>query len=233
MGICCSQRANTNKNNKNQLTITKNNLTKFKKNYYSQLTNSSNLPQTSATSNQNQNYTQEIYSFNKYGIQIKTNQRFSRPLKFIFNLYNFKCKMLSENTLYILYIIFDGKDFPMTFGKGHNPTFFFNQTFVKDIAFEKMATSYLEVYLFTYKSNLNDKRNIDFMTKSEILSQAQIFSCFKINLLTLAFAPEKHDFVLIDPKIKNLLRIPLGHNYFLLILFMLIIILFGMMINII
>ena len=207
MGICCSQRANTNKNNKNQLTITKNNLTKFKKNYYSQLTNSSNLPQTSATSNQNQNYTQEIYSFNKYGIQIKTNQRFSRPLKFIFNLYNFKCKMLSENTLYILYIIFDGKDFPMTFGKGHNPTFFFNQTFVKDIAFEKMATSYLEVYLFTYKSNLNDKRNIDFMTKSEILSQAQIFSCFKINLLTLAFAPEKHDLVLIDPK---RIRVQLG-----------------------
>ena len=115
--------------------------------------------------------------------------------------------MLSENTLYILYIIFDGKDFPMAFGKGHNPKFVFNQTFGKEITFEKMSKSYLEVYLYTYKSILNDKRNIDFMTKAEILSEAQIFSCFKINLLTLAFAPEKHDLVLIDPK---RIRVQLG-----------------------
>ena len=212
MGICCSQNSNYNKKKQDPLLITKTTLTKFKKNYYTQISNSSNLPQTSATSNKNQNYTPEIYSLNKYGIQIKTNQRISRPLKFIFNLSNFKCKMLSENTLYILYIIFDGKDFPMVFGKGNNPNFVFNQTFAKEITFEKMATSYLEVYLFTYKSNLNDKRNIDFMTKAEILAQAQIFSCFKINLLTLALAPEKHDLVLIDPK---RIRVQLGRiSYF-------------------
>ena len=164
--------------------ITKTTLSKFKKNYYKQLTNSSNLLQTSDTSNKQKNYNPEIYSFNKYGIQIKTNQRLSKPLKFIFNIYNFKCKMLSENTLYILYIIFDGKDFPLAFGKGNNPNFVFNQIFLKEISFEKMATSFLEIYLFTYKSNLNDKRNIDFMTKAEILAEAHIFSCLKINLLT-------------------------------------------------
>ena len=206
MGICCSSNSNSKKNNSKSL-LTKTTLTEFKKNYYTQLSNSSNLPQTSATSNKEQKFTPEIYSLNKYGIQIKTNQRFSHPLKFIFNLYNFKCKMLSENTLYILYIIFDGKDFPMAFGKGHNPKFVFNQTFGKEITFEKMSKSYLEVYLYTYKSILNDKRNIDFMTKAEILSEAQIFSCFKINLLTLAFAPEKHDLVLIDPK---RIRVQLG-----------------------
>ena len=199
MGVCCSQNSDIQKN-KSKTTFTKTTLSKFKKAYYSQLSNSSNLPQTSATSNQQQNITPEIYSFDKYGIQIKTNQSFSRPLKFIFNIYNFKCKMLPENTLYILYIIFDGKDFPMVFGKGNNPTFVFNQTFGKEISFEKLSKSFMEVYLYTYKSNLNDKRNIDLMTKSDILGEAQIFSSFKINLLTLAYAPEKHDLALIDPK---------------------------------
>ena len=211
MGICSSKESDSNKKRKLPL-LTKNTIREFKKNYYSQLTDSSNLQQTSATSNKQQKYIQEIYSLNKYGINIKTNQKFSHPLKFVFNLNNFKCKMLSENTLYILYIIFDGKDFPMSFGKGNNPSFVFNQTFFKEITFEKMATSYLEVYLYTYKSILNDKRNLDVMTKSEILSQAQIFSCFKINLLTLAFAPEKHDLILIDPK---RIRVQLGRiNYY-------------------
>ena len=199
MGICCTN-PSSKRTKSDPMEITKTTLSKFKKNYYKQLTNSSNLLQTSDTSNKQKNYNPEIYSFNKYGIQIKTNQRLSKPLKFIFNIYNFKCKMLSENTLYILYIIFDGKDFPLAFGKGNNPNFVFNQIFLKEISFEKMATSFLEIYLFTYKSNLNDKRNIDFMTKAEILAEAHIFSCLKINLLTLAFAPEKHDFVLIDPK---------------------------------
>ena len=76
----------------------------------------------------------------------------------------------------------------------------FNETFGKEITFEKMYDSFLEIYLYTYKSSLNDKRNLDLMTKAEILSEAQIFSCFKINLLTLALAPEKHDLILIDPK---------------------------------
>ena len=211
MGICSSKESDSNKNRLRPI-LTKNTIKEFKKTYYSQLTDGSNLQQTSATSNNKQKYIQEIYSLNKYGINIKTNQKFSRPLKFIFNLNNFKCKMLSENTLYILYIIFDGKDFPMSFGKGNNPSFVFNQTFFKEITFEKMATSYLEVYLYTYKSNLNDKRNLDLMTKSEILSQARIFSCFKINLLTLAFAPEKHDLILIDPKRT---RVQLGRiNYY-------------------
>ena len=207
MGICCSSESDSKKNKQKKLILTKSTIREFRKNYYKNQPNNSNLPSTTETSKKKKNYIPEIYSLNKYGIQIKTNQKFSSPLKFVFNLSNFKGKMLSENTLYILHIMFDGKDFPMSFGKGNNPNFVFNQTFIKEISFEKMSTSFLEIYLYTYKSSLNDKRNLDLMTKGEILSEAQIFSCFKMNLLTLVFSPEKHDFALIDPQRK---RVKLG-----------------------
>ena len=196
MGICCNSDSNSrNKSGKmNCLTIDKSNLSKFKKKYYSEA-NSSLFVSTAATSKQNIN--PEIYTLNKFGIQVKTKQKITQPLKFIFHLYNFKCKMLTENTLYILQIIFDGKEFPLSFGNGHNPTFIFNETFGREILFEKMSTSYLEIYLYTHQKMLNNLQNL---TKGEILSESQIFSCFKINLLTIALAPEKHDLILIDPK---------------------------------
>jgi hypothetical protein len=199
MGICClSNSFSKKKNTKYEKNLNSNNINEFKKAYYNEK-DSSNLHPTSATSHKN-NFLGVIYTLNKYGIQIKTKEKITHPLKFIFNIYNFKCKMLSENSLYILYIIFDGKEFPLCFGRGNNPKFMFNETFGKEITFEKMYDSFLEIYLYTYKSSLNDKRNLDLMTKAEILSEAQIFSCFKINLLTLALAPEKHDLILIDPK---------------------------------
>ena len=205
MGICFTSEPDTKrKKENNQISISSKTLTEFRKNYYSNKISNSNLEVTSTTSNK-EKIEPPSYSLDKFGILIKTNQRFSRPLKFIFNLNNFKCKMLTENTLYILHVIFDGKDFPMAFGKGNNPTFMFNQTFCKEITFERMSKSYLEVYLYTYKSNLNDKRNLDYMTKAEILSESQIFSCLKINLLTLALAPEKHDLALKDPKRSRVL----------------------------
>ena len=207
MGICCSSESDSKKNKNKKILITKTSIREFRKNYYQNHPNDSNLPSTTEASKKIKNYTPEIYSLNKYGIQIKTNQKFTSPLKFVFNLSNFKGKMLSENTLYILHIIFDGKEFPLSFGKGNNPNFVFNQTFIKEISFEKMSTSFLEIYLYTYKSSLNDKRNLDLMTKGEILSEAQIFSCFKMNLLTLVFSPEKHDFALIDPQRR---RVKLG-----------------------
>ena len=121
-------------------------------------------------------------------------------MKFIFHLYNFKCKLLIENSIYILQIIFDGKEFPLSFGKGINPSFVFDETFGKEITFEKMSSSFLEIYLYKYKSTLNDSKNLACMTKGEILTESQIYSCFKINLLTIALSPEKHDLVLTDPK---------------------------------
>ena len=197
MGICCNSER-TSRNRKlsiNSLTIEKSNLSKFKKKYYTEA-NSSLLVSTAETSSK-PNYTPEVYTLNKFGIQVKTKQKISQPLKFIFHLYNFKCKMLIENTLYILRIIFDGKEFPLSFGNGINPSFIFNETIGKEITFEKMSTSYLEIYLYMHKTKLNNVRNL---TKGEILAESQIYSCFKINLLTIALAPEKHDLILLDPK---------------------------------
>ena len=68
MGICCTN-PSSKRTKSDPLELTKTTLSKFKKNYYKQLTNSSNLPQTTDTSNKQKNYNQEIYSFNKYGIQ--------------------------------------------------------------------------------------------------------------------------------------------------------------------
>ena len=209
MGICCdSQSLSRNKNHiKNNLTIEKSNLSKFKRKYYNEI-NSSLLVSTDVTFNK-RNYTPVIYSINKFGIQVKTKQKITQPLKFIFHLYNFKCKMLTENTLYILQIIFDGKEFPLSFGNGNNPSFIFNETFGKEITFEKMSTSYLEIYLYTHKTMLNNTQNL---TKGEILAESQIYSCFKINLLTIALSPEKHDLILMDPK---RMRVQLGRiSYF-------------------
>ena len=209
--MCCNSTSNSRKNNDNKTKGSLNkkdklNISKFKNKYYNEGANSLLVSTAASSSKQKQNYSPEIYSINKFGIQVKTKQKLSQPLKFIFHLYNFKCKMLAENTLYILQIIFDGKEFPLSFGHGNNPSFVFNETFGKEITFEKMSTSFMEINLYTHKTMLNNK-NLPYMTKGEILSQSQIFSFFKINLLTIAIAPEKHDFVLIDPK---RIRVQLG-----------------------
>ena len=124
MGIChnsCKSKSSR-KNSLNKLN--KSNLEKFKKNFYNEATSSIFKSTADSSSKQNQNYSPEIYTLNKFGIQVKTKQKITQPLKFIFHLYDFKCKMLTENTLYILQIIFDGKEFPLSYGKGNNPSFF-------------------------------------------------------------------------------------------------------------
>ena len=153
----------------------------------------------------------EIYSIEKFGVQVKLKQNLNESLKFIFHLYNFKCKMLTENTIYIMQIIFDGKEYPLSFGSGNNPSFIFDETVGKEILFSKMSTSYMEIFLYTHKNKSKNVQVFKNMTKGEILSGTQLFSCLKIDLLTLALAPEKHDIVLLDPK-RN--RVQLGRiNY--------------------
>lgn len=207
MGVCCNSNKFERRRKKrtNSLKIEKSNLSKFKKRYYNE-TSSSVFASTTATSNK-QNYKPEIYTLNKFGIQVKSKQKSSESLKFIFHLYNFKGKLLIENSVYILQIIFDGKEFPLSFGKGINPSFVFDETFGKEITFEKMSNSFLEIYLYKQKQILNNTRSLPCMTKGEILAESEIYSCLKINLLTIALAPKKHDFVLIDPK---RIRVQLG-----------------------
>ena len=165
----------------------------------------------SESTNLHQKIKPEIYSIEKFGVKVNMKQTMNEPLKFIFHFYNFKCKMLSENRIYIMNIIFDGKEYPLSFGSGNNPSFIFDETIGKEILFNKMSSSFMEIYLYTHK---NKTKNVQFfknMTKGEILAGTQLFSCLKIDLLTLVLAPEKHDLVLLDPK-RN--RVQLGRiNY--------------------
>ena len=142
----------------------------------------------------------EIYSIEKFGLKVKSKQFLNESLKFIFHFYNFKCKMLPENRIYILKIVFDGKVYPLSFGYGNNPSFIFDETTGKEILFHKMSTSFFEIFIYTHKNETKDVQFFKKMTKGEILAGTQIFSCLKIDLLTLALSPEKHDFVLLDPK---------------------------------
>ena len=198
MGICSSDRFIRKEQKENSVKIDKSSLSNFKKQYYNEAT-SSMFGTTAATSSK-QNVTPEEYTLNKFGIQVKSKEKSSQSLKFIVHLFNFKCKLLIEDSLYILQIIFDGKEFPLSIGRGINPSFVFDETFGKEITFEKMSTSYLEIYLYNYKGINNNYNNLDCMTTREIFGESQLYSCFKINLLTIALAPEKHDIVLVDPK---------------------------------
>ena len=153
----------------------------------------------------------EIYSIKNFGVKVNMKQITNEPLKFIFHFYNFKCKMLSENRIYIMQIIFDGKEYPLSFGYGNNPSFIFDEAIGKEILFNKMSSSFMEIYLYTHKYMSKNVQVFKNMTKGEILAETQIFSCLKVDLLTLVLAPEKHDLPLIDPK-RN--RVQLGRiNY--------------------
>ena len=162
-------------------------------------TNIEGVTKASTASSTHEKIKPEIYSIKNFGVEVKTNQNLNEPLKFIFHFFNFKCS-LSENRIYIMQIIFDGKEYPLSFGKGNNPLFTIDETIGKDISFYNMSSSYMEIILFTYKDKTKDVQFFKNMTKGEIMLGTQLFSCLKIDLLTLVISPEKHDFALIDPK---------------------------------
>ena len=225
MGICITDRNNKNRE-KSNLSKSKtfkeeeniNNNNNINKSYtYKTINNKSSFKDdritkpSSESSNLNQKIEPEIYSIEKFGVKVKLKQTLSEPLKFIFHFYNFKCKMLPENNIYIMQIIFDGKEYPLSFGNGNNPSFIFDETIGKEILFNKMSSSYLEIILYTHKNKSKNAQYFKNRTKGEILAGTQLFSYLKIDLLTLALSPEKHDLVLLDPKRK---RVRLGRiNY--------------------
>ena len=221
MGICTTNRKrvlfrNINQkiiNEKKEITNTNNTNHSLKVSYpnKSQVNTEGVTKASSESSTLRQKLKPEIYSIEKFGVKVQSKQFVNETLKFIFHFYNFKCKMLPENRIYILQIIFDGKEYPLSFGYGNNPSFIFDETIGKEILFNKMSTSYIEIIIYTHKNKTKDVQLFKNMTKGEILAGTQLFSCLKIDLLTLALSPEKHDFVLLDPK-RN--RVQLGRiNY--------------------
>ena len=141
----------------------------------------------------------KIYGIKKFGVSIKPDKIPNFPLQFIYHISKVKCKMLIQNCIYILQIIFDKKEFPLTFSTGKNPKFIFEETFGKEIKFEDLENSFLEINIYSHPL-LDDPKKLTSLTKNEILNSCQKYSSLKIDLLTLSIAPEQHDIALFDLK---------------------------------
>ena len=141
----------------------------------------------------------KIYGIKKFGVSIKPDKLPQFPLQFIYHISKVKCKMLTQNCIYILQIIFDKNEFPLTFSTGKNPKFIFEETFGKEIKFEDLENSFLEINIYSHPL-LDDPKKLTTLTKNEILTSCNKYSSLKIDLLTLAIAPEQHDIALFDLK---------------------------------
>ena len=149
------------------------------------------------------NKNQRIYGIKKFGVNIKPDKNPDFPLQFIFRMSKVRCKMLLENKLYILQIIFDNKEYPLCFSCGKNPKFIFDESFQKEIEFIKLEESFLEINIYSH-SLIDEPHKLTSLTKGEILNESQKYSSLKIDLLTLAIAPEHHDIALFDIKKSHL-----------------------------
>ena len=146
---------------------------------------------------------QRIYGIKKFGVNIKPDKNPNFPLQFIYRMSKVRCKMLLENKLYILQIIFDNKEYPLCFASGKNPKFIFDESFRKEIEFNKLEESFLEIIIYSHPL-IDEPHKLTSLTKGEILNESQKYSSLKIDLLTLAIAPEHHDIALFDIKKSHL-----------------------------
>ena len=147
---------------------------------------------------------QKIYGIKKFGVNIKPDKDPLFPLHFIFHMSKVKCKMLLENQIYILLVKFDNNEYPLCIASGKNPKFIFNESFEIKIEFDKLEETFLEITIYSH-SLIDNPQKLNSLTKGEILNESQKYSSFKIDLLTLAIAPEHHDIALYDLKKSHLL----------------------------
>ena len=103
--------------------------------------------------------------------------------------------MLQENKSYLMKIIFDDLEYVLPLEKGKDPKFNFDQTIIKQLKYAELERKYLEVILYSLPSSVDFYLN----TKAKLLEQADIYSSYKISLLTIVFGPEFHNLVLSSP----------------------------------
>ena len=102
--------------------------------------------------------------------------------------------------MYILQIIFDKTEQELSFSQGLNPKFNFDEMIEKEINYSALEDTYMEINLYSHELVENIKKFQNSKNKKEILAESTFYSGLKIDLLTLAVAPEHHDIVLLDPK---------------------------------
>ena len=110
--------------------------------------------------------------------------------------------MLQDNKLYIMKIIFDDEEFILPLVTGQNPKFNFDQIINKQYKYKELENKYIQIII--YSLSKTEDIYIIGKTKNELIEKADIYSSFKISLLTIIIGPEFHNLGLISPYKKNM-----------------------------
>ena len=110
--------------------------------------------------------------------------------------------MLQDNKSYIMKILFDDEEFILPLVTGQNPKFNFDQIINKQYKYEQLEKSYMQIIIYCLPKT-EDIYTIG-KTKNELIEKAEIYSSFKISLLTIVIGPEFHNLGLISPFKKNM-----------------------------
>ena len=105
--------------------------------------------------------------------------------------------MLQENQSYIMKIIFDNSDYVLPLVSGQNPKFSFDQIFTKQLKYDELEKKFMEIIIYSLPSSV-DLYAMG-ATKEKLLEQANIYSSYKISLLTIVVGPEFHNLALTSP----------------------------------
>ena len=109
--------------------------------------------------------------------------------------------MLQENKSYIMKIIFDNDEFILPLVTGQNPKFNFDQIITKQYKYEQLEKTYMEILLYSLPQTF-DIYSIS-GTKNELIQKADLYSSFRISLLTIVIGPEFHNLRLVSPYKRN------------------------------
>ena len=109
--------------------------------------------------------------------------------------------MLQEKNYYIMVIIFDTKRYILPLVTGTDPRFNFNEEIYKEIKYEDMEKKYMEILIY-YLPNTYDIYSLGKL--ENIVQIANIYSGYKIDLLTIAVGPENHNMILLNPNNPNI-----------------------------
>jgi hypothetical protein len=108
--------------------------------------------------------------------------------------------MLQENQSYLMKIIFDDLEYVLPLVTGKNPKFNFDQIITKQLKFDQLQNKYVEIILYSLPFSIDIYAC---WTKEKLLEKAEIYSSYKISLLTIVVGPECQNFVLNSPKNKK------------------------------
>ena len=109
--------------------------------------------------------------------------------------------MLQENKSYIMKIIFDEEEFILPLVTGSNPKYTFEQIITKQFKYDDLEKKYMEIIFYSLPKNIDIYKIGG--SREELIQQADIYSSFKISLLTIVIGPEFHNLALTSPYKKN------------------------------